>query len=508
MPNMKSYGLILALFIFPLIGLAQQVLQKGSIKIWLSSNGAAPFFDFLEGCSGFKENNPKNQPNVILIFPDQMRANALGCMGNPDIKTPYLDALAAEGVLLQNTYSNTPVCCPARATIFTGKYAHANGMVTNDLRLRETEVSIAELFKDHGYETGFIGKWHLDGGPKEPGFIPAERRQGFEFWAANECNHNHFNSHYFRGNDTVPIPINEFEPKIWIDEAIHFLKNRGEKPFFLTIAPGPPHNPYVAPKGYQSQYDSLQITMPLNWQANVKNGSKKDLTGYYAMITAMDVEFGHLFQELAEQGLKENTIVLFISDHGDMLGSQGRIYKRQPWEESAKVPGIISWPGTIPKGKKTKTLFSTVDVLPTLLDLCGFPVPENVQGISIKNSILDDEPGPDCIYFEILGPCKWQGVESGWRGIRTKQYKYARYKHSPWIMYDLKNDPFELNNLVGNPDYADLKQELDNFLSYQMGRYGDSWGKNWNYPFADNFELQQFQAFYSIDDYFKWKNKQ
>ncbi|MGB9606630.1 MAG: sulfatase-like hydrolase/transferase, partial [Bryobacteraceae bacterium] len=125
------------------------------------------------------------RPNILFVFPDQMRAQALGAMGNPDVRTPQLDRLASQGVLFENTLANSPVCSPARATMLTGKYAHRNGMIANDLRLRESEVTLAEILADAGYHTGFIGKWHLDGGPRLPGFVPpGPRRQGFRFWAA------------------------------------------------------------------------------------------------------------------------------------------------------------------------------------------------------------------------------------------------------------------------------------------------------------------------------------
>jgi len=135
------------------------------------------------------------RPSFLIILPDQLRAQALGCLGNPDVRTPNLDTLAREGILFRNTFANTPVCCPARAVLLTGRYAHANGMVANDLRFRESEVTIAELLRERGYRTGFIGKWHLDGGPRLPGFVPpGPRRQGFDFWAANECSHAHFDT--------------------------------------------------------------------------------------------------------------------------------------------------------------------------------------------------------------------------------------------------------------------------------------------------------------------------
>ena len=187
--------------------------------------------------------------NVLFLFPDQMRAQAMGCMGNPDVKTPNLDRLAREGLLFRNHLANSPVCCPARAIILTGKYAHTNGMIANDLRLRESETSMAELFAEAGYRTGFVGKWHLDGGPRQPGWIPpGARRQGFEFWAANEVSHAHFDTHYFR-DDPEPIPIKSFETEAWTDLGIEFLRRtREDGPSLLSHRPdGPAPRPLPGP---------------------------------------------------------------------------------------------------------------------------------------------------------------------------------------------------------------------------------------------------------------------
>lgn len=189
------------------------------------------------------------RPSVLLILPDQWRGQALGGMGDPDVRTPNLDRLASQGVLFRNTFANTPVCCPARAIILTGTYAHRNGMVANDLRLRDSETTLAEVFAAHGYRTGFIGKWHLDGGPRLPGFVPpGPRRQGFAFWAANECDHRHFRPTYFRDTDR-PLTEGRFEPEVWTDRAIEFLKQAGDRPFFLVVATGPLHDPSGHPSG-------------------------------------------------------------------------------------------------------------------------------------------------------------------------------------------------------------------------------------------------------------------
>ena len=234
------------------------------------------------------------RPNIVLILPDQMRGQDMGCAGNDQVLTPNLDRLARESAYFPNTFANTPVCCPARAILMTGKYCHANGMTANDLRLRTSEVTIAELLRKSGYRTGFVGKWHLDGGPRLPGFVPpGPRRQGFEFWAANECDHRPFQTSYFR-NTSRAIPFDRFEAEGWADLGIEFLRasQQDKRPFFLSVFMGPPHDPYVAPDEYLRKYNPDALTLRANWKDGPRVPDKKDLAAYYAAITAVDHQIG------------------------------------------------------------------------------------------------------------------------------------------------------------------------------------------------------------------------
>jgi arylsulfatase A-like enzyme len=450
------------------------------------------------------------RPNILFLFPDQMRAQAMGCMGNSDVKTPHLDKLASEGILFRNTFANTPVCCPARAIILTGEYAHKNGMIANDLRLRESETTIAEALGGAGYRTGFIGKWHLDGGPRMPGFVPpGERRQGFEFWAANEVSHQHFDTQYFRDSDE-PIPIKTFEPTVWADLGIEFLRGTeaDQRPFFLTIQMGPPHNPYKAPEEYMAMYDPEKLTMRPNWQggeAGSKLPGREDIAAYYAMITAVDDQVGRILAELETLGLAEDTVVLFSSDHGAMLGSQGMRLKRKPWEESIRVPGIVRYPRKGQKGVETDAFLSHVDFAPTLLSLCGVAAPPQMQGASLAPVILGEaEQGPDSAFFQIFGPFDGGGVVAGWRGVRTARYMYARYENEPWVLYDLEQDPYELKNLANDPAAEAIRAELQGKLEEWMRKTGDSWSFDWTEKVEDKGRLYKHETFYTVDDYLKW----
>lgn len=447
-------------------------------------------------------------PSVLIVIPDQLRAQALGCMGNAEVHTPRLDRLASQGVLFRNTFANTPVCCPARAILLTGKYAHRNGMIANDLRLRESETTIAELLAARGYRTGFIGKWHLDGGKRLPGFIPpGPRRQGFTFWAANECSHTHFHPVYFR-DTPEPIADDRFESEVWTDRAIEFLKGAGTDPFFLIVSMGPPHDPYGAPSKYMRQYDPSKLTMRPNWVEGTPGGGRKEIAAYYAAITAVDEQVGRLMDALDASGRAEDTIVVVTSDHGDMLGSQGRRLKRKPWEESIRVPGIVRFPAKVAPGRVSDALLSHVDLAPTLLGLCGMPVPADMQGTNLSAVVRGTSAtAPDSVYFQILVPFGGDGSPRPWRGVRTDRFMYAETDEGPWVLYDLLNDPYEQTNLTANASHGEELRRMKGRIEDWMQRTGDSWKLNSMEPVEDQGRLYRFEAFYTIEEYLDWARK-
>ncbi|HTV56502.1 MAG TPA: sulfatase, partial [Terriglobia bacterium] len=438
--------------------------------------------------SGGAETAKNRPPNVLFILPDEWRAQALGCMGNTEVHTPHLDRLASRGILFRNTLANTPVCCPARANILTGMYTSRNGMVANDLRLRESLATMSDSFRKAGYRTGYVGKWHLDGGPRSPGFIPpGPRRHGFDWWAANECNHNYFYNWYFR-DANVPIITTQYEPEVWIELAIEFLyeaQSQGQ-PFFLMVGIGAPHDPYVIPEKYLEMYKPDALKMQPNWVPGVRGGSRKDIAAYYGAITAIDDQVGRLMSALEELGFEEDTIVLFSSDHGNMLGDHGKILKRKPWEESIRVPGILRYPRRVKSGQQKDALFSHVDIAPTLLALCGIPVPTEMQGTNLSSVVLGtSDQGPSSAFFQILGPYYAGGVLHAWRGVRTERYMYARTKSQPWLLYDLQEDPYELKNLINDPGASSVRENLENSLEGWMRKIEDSWALDWTVPVED-----------------------
>lgn len=446
----------------------------------------------------------RRRPNVLFVLPDQLRAASVGCMGNGDVHTPHVDRLATEGLLFEHAYANSPVCCPARAILMTGQYCHRNGMTANDLRLSETHTTVAEVFRKGGYRTGFVGKWHLDGGPRLPGYIPpGERRQGFEFWAANQCSHNHFDTQYFR-NSNVPIPVNRFETEVWGDLGLEFLEatKTDERPFLLCVFSGPPHDPYKAPERYEQMYDPAKLTMRPNWKSVEKTPGPKEIASYYAATTAIDDQLGRLLKGLDDLGLREDTIVLFASDHGDMLGSQGLRLKRKPWEESIHVPGVLRYPRAVAAGRRETAPFSLVDFAPTLLKMCDLTPPREMQGADFSRAIRGQRQDlPDSAFFQIFGPYFSGGVEAGWRGVRTDRYMFARDELKPWVLYDVREDPYELNNLAADPAARSILAKLEAQLNAWMKRTGDSWNYNWTVPMEDAGRLYKERMFRTVEEY-------
>jgi len=428
-----------------------------------------------------------NKPNIVFVFADQMRAHAMGCMGNEQVITPNLDKMAAEGLLVTNAISAQPVCTPYRAQLLTGRYGHSTGVIHNDIRLPDSETLISEQMKKQGYATGYIGKWHLAGNRKDP--VDARSRRGWDFWAVRNCSHAHSKPVYWLNDATESINVPGWEPDVQTDLAVEFIKKKKDEPFCLFLSFGPPHNPYAAPGKYQKMYEGRTLKNRPNVPAGgVSLGKKKNkgkarsqavdadtrsLLQYYAMVTSLDSCMGRINAALAQAGVADDTIVVFSSDHGDMLGSQGHPLKQRPWEESINIPFIVRYPARVKKGQVRDWIVSSVDVMPTLLGLCNAPIPANVDGVDYSSTFIgkSDKERESAFLFNVH---RGGGPGTDWRGIRTKEWVYAYHYSDDWVMYDLKNDPYELNNLVEDPKYAARKQELKAQLEAMRKALGET----------------------------------
>lgn len=407
------------------------------------------------------------RPNIVFVFADQMRAHAMGCMGNKQVITPHLDKLASEGLLVTNAISCQPVCSPYRAQLLTGRYGHTTGVIHNDIRLPDSEVVISELMKKQGYTTGYIGKWHLSEYRSNP--VDAKNRRGWDFWAVRNCSHKHLKPEYWLNDAKEPIRVPGWEPDVQTDLAVEFIKKNKQAPFCLFMSFGPPHNPYVAPDKYVEMYKDKKLTH----RPNVPGGKTNNLKQYYAMTTSLDTCMGRINDALVNAGISKDTIVVFTSDHGDMLGSQGHRLKQRPWEESINIPFIIRYPGKIKSGQSRDWIVSSVDVMPTLLGLCDIPIPPQVQGLDYSATFLGKSGKQRNAAF-LFNVHKGGGPKTDWRGIRTKEWVYAYHFAGDWIMYDLKNDPWQLKNLVDDPKFAAKKKELTEQLQSMRKALGES----------------------------------
>lgn len=422
------------------------------------------------------------KPNILYVFSDQWRACDQGYTGNPDVQTPHIDRLAGESVNFTHAVSGIPVCCPHRASLITGKYPLTHGLFLNDLSLASEHKTIAHCLRDESYQTGWIGKWHIDGRGRQS-YTPPERRQGFQYWRTLECTHNYNDSIYY-GDSPEPKRWQGYDAIEQTKDAQSYIRNHAQSgsgnPFALFLSWGPPHAPYhTAPEKYQQIYKDKTLTLRKNVPDSSRQQADKDYRGYYAHMTALDDCMGDLLKTLDETGLAENTIVVYTSDHGDMLHSRGAMKKQQPWDESLRVPFLLRWPAKLKNRPREISMpFDTPDIMPTLLGLIQSPIPEEVEGIDRSQIVIGNQK-PDTDHAALI-TCpspfgQWSHQRGGreYRGVRTTRYTYCRDLNGPWLLYDNEADPFQMENLVDRSEHAALQKRLDNRLNALLEKTGD-----------------------------------
>lgn len=406
------------------------------------------------------------KPNVLFVFSDMQRAHSMGCYGDANARTPHLDGLAREGARFDTAMSNTPVCCPYRACLMSGQYAHHNGVISNGVFFRPTVKCVAETFRDAGYETGYSGKWHINT-PREVG---RELRYGFPEAGT---------PFGFYKTDRNSANVT--------DVALKFIaeKSTGEKPWLLFVSWILPHSPYKAPDGYREHFEN--ITIPPNVPPGLATeNARQCLPDYYGMIESLDDEFGRILAALDQAGVADDTIVVYTSDHGDMIGCQGLKAKRWPYEESARIPLLIRYPRSIKPGTVIADPIGSPDMYPTLAGLAGVEVPEGLDGADFSPFMRGEvsKPPRDYVYLEMpYAYVPWPG----WRALRTRDLMYARTADKPWLLFDLAKDPWQMKNLVDDPASQALVRQMDVRLAAIMRQTGDSWDVK-----ADSGDLEKW----------------
>lgn len=437
---------------------------------------------------------PRKRPNLVFVFADQWRAQDAGYAGNKDVLTPNIDRLAGESIRFTHAIACMPVSTPYRASLLTGQYAQTHGLFLNDVTLDPDAKTIGKSYKAAGYNTAYIGKWHVNGNGRS-NYIPKSHRQGFDYFKVLECTHDYNHSKYYDNNDEHVKMWSGYDVFAQTQDAQKYIGQQAGsgKPFVLFLSWGPPHNPYeTAPEEYKRLYADKEITLRPNVPGECKEQAVKDIKGYYAHISALDKCVGDLQQTIRQSGLEEDTIFVLTSDHGDMLGSQGMQRKQKPWDESVKVPFLLKYPrrfGT--RGKTSGILFNTMDIMPTVLSMSDISVPGTVEGRNIYPVLLGKEK--DTVtgtLIECITPFgEWERRNGGreYRGVRTHRYTYVKDLNGPWLLYDNETDPYQMNNLVADPESADIRSELDRLLTRLLEAKNDKflpgheYIKQWGY---------------------------
>jgi len=420
------------------------------------------------------------RPNILFIMADQWRAQAFGFAGDVNVRTPHLDKLHQQSISFPNAVSGVPVCCPARASLMTGQRALTHGVFLNDVPLDPKAVTLPKVLRDAGYETGYIGKWHLNAHGRSS-FIPPDRRHGFTYWKALECTHN-YNESYYYADTPEKLRWDGYDAIAQTRDAQQFLRARthSARPFFLFLSWGPPHDPYqTAPNEYRILYKPEKLMLRGNIPKETVSKAREALAGYYAHCTALDQCAGDLLQTLSEAGLEENTIVVFTSDHGDLLGAHGGFNKQQPYDESIRVPLLVRWPkGLGSQPRQLQALINTEDLMPTLLGLCRVPIPKSVEGIDFSGYMRGGkDPSDGVALIGCIAPFgQWDRRRGGreYRGVRSLRHTYVRDLSGPWLLFDNLADPFQTNNLADSPLHADLRAELDTLLRRKLKESRDT----------------------------------
>lgn len=446
---------------------------------------------------------PTDRPNIIFFFSDQQRWDTCGCYGQKLPITPNLDRLAGEGVRFESAFTCQPVCGPARACLQTGKYATETGCFTNNRALPLDEPTLAGYLSEAGYETAYIGKWHL-ASDEQHNFgdapVPVERRGGYkDFWLAAdvlECTSHPFEGHVFDG-EGKRVDFAGYRVDRLTDMTLGYLSARYEpapyndRPFFLFISHIEPHhqndmNRFVGPEGSAERFADYEVPGDL---VGTEGDWRENYPDYLGACWSLDRNFGRIEQLLAEQGLLDNTLLIYTSDHGSHFCTRNSEYKRACHDGCLRIPLVLRGPG-FTGGQVRQELASLIDLPPTILHAAGVPVPDAMRGRPLQDAAC---PPQDAA-------CPHRSCDAHWpqevfaqisesqvgRCIRTKQWKYSVVAPDKqgWsdpdsevyveqFLYDLHADPHEKHNLVADPQYAAVRAELAERLKRRMGAAGE-----------------------------------
>lgn len=444
------------------------------------------------------------RPNILVYLSDQQRADTMGCYGQRLDISPTADRLAEEGVLFENCFTCQPVCGPARACWQTGKFPTETGTYVNHLGLKIDENTIAKELARAGYETAYIGKWHLscdiaNGIDLEIEPIPPERMGGYtDFVYAVDCTEStsHGYDGYVYDTDRNKVEFIGYRCDCITDYAIHYLRNKtSDKPFFMFLSHIEPHQQndhdcYEGPDGSKERFKDYDAPPDLIG-GKYEGDWKQNYPDYLGQCRSLDDNLAKVIATLKEKGMYDDTVIIYSSDHGNHFGTQDGEYKRNCFDSCLHIPLIISG-GPFKGGKRVKEIVSLINLPTTVLELAGVKIPEDMRYQPLQHALSDPEHWPKEMFFQV------SETELG-RGIRTHRWKY--YVHAPHVqpplvmdkhytseayfemllkckadspsyiekcLFDLEKDPYEKNNLIADPEYAPIRAELAEILKACM----------------------------------------
>lgn len=419
----------------------------------------------------------QERPNIIFVLIDDQRYDFLSFLDHPWIETPHIDRLARNSMYFDRAYVTTSLCSPSRASIVTGQYAHTHQVIDNDTPIKEGTVTFPQELQSHGYQTAFVGKWHMGGQNAMP-------RPGFDYWAS------------FKGQGAYENPVMNingesvvkegYTPDVLTELAVDFIRRNkaSDRPYLLYLSHKSIHENFTPAPRHRGRYEDLQISLPDSYANTEENyrgkpdwlkkqrkswhGAERDYSIqqygsfnrffqlYSECMLGVDESVGKITRTLEEMGQLEETVIIYFSDNGYMMGEHGLIDKRVMYEESIRVPAFVHWPKEIKQASVNSEFILNIDLGPTILDIAGIPTPGTMHGRSFLPLLREKEATwRDAFVYEyFIDPNAVQTPTIF--GLRTKDYSYMTY-HGVWDvyeLYDMNQDPKQMNNLVGLVEYG------------------------------------------------------
>jgi len=417
-----------------------------------------------------------NRPNILLLMADQLKADALGCAGNPVVRTPHIDRLAREGSLFESCFVQSTICVPSRSSFLTGRYVHTHGVWANRCALPDRETALGRLFQDAGYHTALVGSNHIF---RDPGFFGFETFRYHEWpWVELAAEHEHHKVMRYAGPS--PFAAEESSSHQIGEAMVELIEDDEARPLFAWVSFFDPHPPYTPPRPYDTMYDPGEVVLPDNFAdacedkppwirrayANraclTEAERRKVIACYYGQISFLDEQVGKIIAALERAGKLDDTIIAFTSDHGDFMAEHGLLGKPSSFYDClARVPMILWGPGRIEMNGRVDALVESIDLAPALLAAAGIDPPVHVQGRDLLSVASGRAPARDAVFCEaaMAGIMKQGGNVFGVMA-RTRHHKLCAFSDGEEELYDLENDPGETRNLASEPGYRGVRAEL------------------------------------------------